>query len=223
MVSGTKLSDLELTLLCLVAEGARYGTEIERLIAERGLREWLSVGSASFYYVLTRLEGQGLLTRAASSTPDQSVYQITDAGRGIVQTAIADLLCQPRSLSEGFSVGLANIGVLRPHQALRALVRHRDSLIHRLSSTEAHWAQRQGETAPGAASSYEAFYTHGIAVMRAELDWLNQYIESWRERYPSADRDETGEHSSATPPTERHRPTEDADRGKHIQKIRKPK
>lgn len=222
MFSGSKLSDLELTLLCLVAEGARYGSEIERLIAERGVREWLNIGSASFYYVLTRLEGQGLLLRGVNGSADQAVYQITDAGRGVVQTAVADLLCQPRSLSEGFAVGLANIGVLKPHQALRALIRHRDSLVRRLNSAESHWAERSGENAPDAASPYEAFYTHGIAVMRAELEWLNHYIEVWRERYPTADRDETGEHSSS-PPTEHHHLTEDSDRGKQLQKLKKPK
>jgi DNA-binding PadR family transcriptional regulator len=52
------LSDVELTLLSLVAEGPRYGSEIEQLIERRGLREWLIVGRDSFYYILYRLEQQ---------------------------------------------------------------------------------------------------------------------------------------------------------------------
>ena len=123
-MSGAMLSDIELTLLSLVAEGARYGVEIERMVDERGLREWLNVGSASFYYIITRQEGQGLLTRVANGDAEHAVFQITDAGRGVVQTAVADLLRQPRSLSGGFAVGLANIGALKPRQVYHALLQH---------------------------------------------------------------------------------------------------
>ncbi len=212
------LSDTELTLLSLVAEGARYGTEIEAMIDERGLRDWLNVGSASFYYILSRLEHQGLLTRAANGDPEKAVFQITDAGRGVVQTAVADLLRQPRSLSEGFAVGLANISVLKPTHAYRALLQHQEALAHRLEATETIWAQHQQAEA---SSSYEPLYTHAIAVMRAELDWLTAFIATWRERHPVIEHDETSEQSSGAA-TEHHRPTVDSDRGKQIQKIRRP-
>lgn len=217
-MSGTMLSDVELTLLSLVAEGARYGAEIERLIDERGLHEWLNVGSASCYYVLTRLEAQGLLTRAANGSAEQAVFQITDAGRGVVQTAVADLLREPRSLSGGFVVGLANIGALKPRQAYHALLQHREALSRRLQTAETRWSERQS----AASIPDEAMYTHSLAVMRAELDWLNGFIAAWSQRHPAVEREETSEQPSSAP-TQHHRPTVAADQGKHIQKIKRPK
>ena len=43
------MTDAELTILSLVAEGPRYGYEIQQLIDQRGLREWLTIGFSSIY------------------------------------------------------------------------------------------------------------------------------------------------------------------------------
>jgi DNA-binding PadR family transcriptional regulator len=217
------LSDVELTILSLVAEGPRFGSELEQLIELRGLREWLIVGSASIYYVLGRLEQQELLTSSPQNgKPDQArtVYQITDAGRGVAQTAIADLLCQTRPLGQGFSLGLANCGILKPTQVYNSLIQHRDRLTHQMHSAEKVWERRQREEMP--TDGTEALYTHGLAVMRAELEWLMHFIEDWRVRHPSIERDDThstDEHAQ----TLVHRPTVKADQGGQLQKIKRPK
>jgi DNA-binding PadR family transcriptional regulator len=217
------LSDVELTILSLVAEGPKYGSEMEQLIELRGLREWLTVGSASVYYVLGRLEQQELLTSTAQHGSDdesRAVYEITDAGRGVAQTAVADLLCQTRPLGQGFSLGLANCGILKPAQVYNALVQHRDRLIHQIHAAEVVWERRQHEEA--LTEGTEALYTHGLAVMRTELDWLTGFTEDWKARHPNVERDETrstDEHAQ----TLVHRPTLDSDQGKRIQKIHRPK
>src|SRR5262249_7516361 len=150
----------------------RYGSELEQLIEMRGLREWLTVGSASIYYVLGRLEHQELLTSTIQNGTDgqtRTVYQITDAGRGVAQTAVADLLCQTRPLGQGFSLGLANCGILKPTQVYNALIQHRDRLDHQMQAAEAVWERRQLEESSNEGA--EALYSHGITIMRAELDW----------------------------------------------------
>ena len=223
-MSGAKLNDVELTILSLVAEGARYGVEIERLIEGRGLREWLIVGSASFYYILSLLEQQGLITGTtkpgAALDPEQTVFQITDAGRGVVQTAVADLLCQPRSLAENFAVGLANISALKPQQAYHALLQHHEALTHRLEMAEMLWARHQSEDS--SSESTEALYSHGIAMMRAELGWLTEFMEAWHARHPVVERDESKDTDEGTQ-TPLHRRTVSADKGKQIQRIKRPK
>lgn len=220
MLTGTTVSDVELTILSLVSEGARYGAEIEKTIELRGLREWLTVGSASVYYILARLEQQELVTRnPAEGEPEKAIYQITDAGRGVVQTAVADLLCQPRPLGQGFALGLANIGVLKPQQAYRALIEHRDSLIKAIEAAEALWERRQRDETPPEGT--EALYSHGISVMHAELNWLQGFIDQWRERHPAAVRDDsqTFDAGVATPV---HRATEKIDPAKQFQRLKRP-
>ncbi|HVU11719.1 MAG TPA: PadR family transcriptional regulator [Phototrophicaceae bacterium] len=219
----SNLNDVELTILSLVAEAPRYGAEIEQLIALRGLREWLAVGSASVYYILSHLEQQELITRSAQPGKDgaaRTVYQISDAGRGVVQTAVSDLLRQPRTMGQGFSLGLANCGVLKPAQVYRALIQQRDALTHQLQSTEALQERREQEDKPSEAM--QAMYSHGIALMKAELEWLNQFITDWRARHPAVERDETAEiDNSQTTPL--HAQTLRANHDKDIQKIKRPK
>ena len=48
------------------------------MIELRGLREWLTVGSASVYYILTRLEQQELLTRTQRADSDPGAHGLPD-------------------------------------------------------------------------------------------------------------------------------------------------
>jgi DNA-binding PadR family transcriptional regulator len=226
------LNDIELTILSLVSEGSRYGSEIEQLIELRGMREWLTVGSSSIYYILGRLEQQELLTSAhrnGETEQARTVYQITDAGRGVAQTAVADLLCQPRTLGEGFALGLANSGILKPAQVYNALVQHHDRLTQQLHAAQEDWERRQSEAAAPEGTPLpdgtRALYSHGIALMQAELGWLNGFIDDWRTRYPNVEQDETHAASAdgaADAPTRLHSPTANLDQGKQIQRIHRP-
>ncbi len=218
-MTGTGLDEIELTILSLVAEAPRYEAEIQQVIEQRGLREWLIVGSASVGYVLGLLHRQELISVAPGEfDPGRTVYQITDAGRGVLQTAVVDLLRQPRPLAENFAVGLANIGVLKPQLAYRALLQHREALAHRLSIAELFWARRQQDETP---EGIRALYTHGIALMQAELDWLDTFIADWQERHPVVMRDTAADaDTGATTPL--HRATAVNDPAKQVQRLKPP-
>ena len=224
-MSGDMLSDVELTILSLVSESPRYGAEIEQVIELRGLREWLTVGSASIYYILNRLEQQELLTsthRADDAGMGHVVYQITDAGRGVAQTAVSDLLRRPRALGQGFALGLANVGILKPAQVYQMLIQHRDDLTHQLQSAEALWSRREHDESPSDGTL--ALYSHGIAMMQAELAWLTGYIDEWLARHPVLERDGAHEtDDSGSPQTLIHQPTLNSDRDKQMQRLKRPK
>jgi DNA-binding PadR family transcriptional regulator len=224
------MTDAELTILSLVAEGPRYGYEIQQIIDERGLREWLTIGFSSIYYVLNKLESQGMLTselRMEGRGPARKIYRLTEAGHGVLQTAVADLLRQPRSLGSGFELGLANLQALKPQQVYRVLTYHRDDLRGRLQAVESSWGHHQQEDAPDVADHIRALYTHSIALMTAELEWLEVFIEDWRERYDLQERNiapEDAAEQSSDPhlaSTIRHQkpPSEPA---KMIQRLRRP-
>lgn len=227
-MSSSMLTDIELTILSLVAEGARFGAEIEQQIELRGVREWLTVGSASVYYILGRLEQQELITSEAPSDATDlahTVYQITDAGRGVAQTAVADLLGQPRVLGEGFALGLANSSILKPAQVDHALTQHLERLTNELQATQAFWARRQHDSVPPS-DNIRALYTHGIAVMQAELEWLKAFLDDWRVRHP-LEEESIGVPAEAlngaeSAKTMLHRATDSLDRGKHMQQLRRP-
>lgn len=222
------MTDAELVILSLVAEGTRQGYEIQQLIDVRGLREWLTIGFSSVYYLLQKLEKQGLIASQTGDLRDtlqpaaHRRYAITGPGRGVLQTAVVDLLRQPRIPGTGFELGLANLDVLQPRQVFAVLGDHRDDLAYRLDHAEQAWTHHQADHDP--AVHIEALYTHSIALMRAELDWLNEFLADWQRRYPgvsdSAENDATVATASQAV-TPRHRsPTPDAI--KMIQRLKRP-
>lgn len=232
MQAQTTMTDAELTILSLIAEGPRYGHEVQRVIDERGLREWVTVGFSSVHYILNKLEKQNLLRselRSIGRTPGRKIYAITDAGRGVLQTAVIDLLRQPRSLGAGFELGLANLFVLKPRQVYQVLMNHRSELSERLAAVRASW-QRQQQTDERVAEHIKALFTHSIAVMHADLTWLDEFLADWAARYPAVKRAEAptedpGADAGAAPsppqsaPTVHHRHTTSPD--KMIQRLKR--
>lgn len=212
------LNELELTILALVAEGPRYAAEIEQMIDDRGLYEWLTVGSSSVPYVLKKLEGQKLLSARAGDDNPTLIYAITEAGKGVLQTAVAHLLRQPRPLGTGIDLGLANLKVLKPALVYQVLVQRRASMRQQLESTEHIWQRHQQEGR--SADDIRAHYTHAITMITAELAWLDSFIEDWARRYPAATPERAPDDLNVT---RIHRRTEPLDPAKLAQQLKRPK
>lgn len=218
------MTDAELTILSLVAESPRYGYEIQQVIDERGLREWLTIGFSSIYYILNKLERQNMVSsrlQPEGRGPARKVYEITEAGQGILQTAVADLLRQPRSLGSGFELGLANLRALKPRQVYQVLQHHRSDLQHNLEAVEKAWQRHQQEgTANG--EHIQALYTHSIALMRAELDWLDTFLHDWKTRFPGVEQVQQPEETDSSSAETRVNPrTRSSDPVKMIQRLKR--
>jgi DNA-binding PadR family transcriptional regulator len=217
------LSEAELTLLGLTAEHPRYGYEIEHIIDERGLREWLSVGFSSVYYILARLEQQALISSHSETDfgghPSRKTFRITAAGQGVLQTALTDLLRQPRVIGTGFELGLANLALLSPQQVYQALLHHQFELHRRIEATHAAWERaRQRSENPST-----ALYTHALAIMEAERDWLASFLQNWKTDYPAVDTGQIPKVDLDDPHiTQRHHQTQ-IKAGKRIQVLKRPK
>lgn len=179
------MTEGELTILSLVAEKPGHGHDIQQLIDERDLREWVAIGFSSVYYILNKLEEQGLVSStllAAGAGPARKFYTITDAGRGLLQTAMQERLSQPRALGSGFELGLANLSAMTPLQAYKALYQHWSALALRLARLESAWEKHQQDRQPQ--EHIRALYTYSIATTQTELEWLTGFLSEWQERYP---------------------------------------
>jgi DNA-binding PadR family transcriptional regulator len=220
------MNEAELTILSLVAEGPRYGYEIQQIIDERGLREWLAVGFSSIYYILNKLERQGMLSsqlRYDVPGPARKVYQVTEAGRGVLQTAVSDFLRQPQALGSGFELGLANVSALNPRQVYKALSERQTELNRRLEIVQKTWERHQREDNP-IPDHVQALYTHHLAVMQAEQTWLKSFLDDWRTRYPAVTREEAPAAKSQgnDDATAIHRRTTPNDPAKMLQRLKRP-
>jgi len=214
--------DAELTILSLVAESPRQGHDIQRIIDERGLRDWLPIGFSSIYYILNKLEKQQMIASAllpAGAGAARKRYEVTDAGQGVLQTAIANRLRDASSSGTAFDLALLNIGVLKPAQVYRMLTYRQQDLRRQLAALNQSWQDRQtrGETSP---SAY-ALFTRNIAMIQAESDWLAGFLSHWEKTYPAVT-----ENSAETPDepdkTQLHAITP-PDRAKRLQKLKRPK
>lgn len=222
------MTEAELTILSLVAQGARYGHEIQQLIDEQGLREWMTIGFSSVYYILNKLEKQKMVTsrlKPEGRGPARKMYEITEAGRGILQTAISHLLRQPRALGSGFELGLINLHVLKPPQVYQVLRQHRDDLRQQIQAVEQSWERQHADNPVDATHHIYALYTHSLSLMKADLAWLDNFMANWLQQYPGADKQPTGEELNADPhkaTTRLHRRTT-PDPAKMLQRLKRPK
>ncbi|GAB4417797.1 MAG: hypothetical protein Kow00106_13720 [Anaerolineae bacterium] len=178
------MTDAELAILSIIAEGPIHGYDLQTVIAERGLRAWTQIGVSSIYYVLEKLERQGLVESTVTQSADDTArrqYRITTAGIGVLQTAIADLIGTPREHADEFELGLAHLPALRPGQVRTALTAYRQELASRLALARERSAALKSAQAP---FHIEAMLSHRIALLEAELTWIERFLAAWEAQAP---------------------------------------
>jgi DNA-binding PadR family transcriptional regulator len=173
------VTSAELAVLSLVAETPRHGYDIERLIVQRGMREWTDIGFSSIYYLLGKMEKAGLVEsevveahagESGQRGPARKVYSLTPAGRVAWREASLRALSVPESRSP-FALGLSNLPSLSSEQASTALREYRTQLLERLAGVEAKRAAQQ---------PLEWFVTElfdfSETMLRAEVEWIDGLI-----------------------------------------------
>ena len=174
----------ELAIIGLVAEGPRHGYQVEQDIAARGMREWTEIGFSSIYYILNKLESAGWLeSRLAEDAqpgkrgPARKVYALTDSGWGVYRAAVRERLAHPRPRSADFALGLANLPVLPPGEVRAALEEQRAALAERMRHVQAKNEEDRQAARGHLPPHVEALFSYSEALMAAELAWLTRFLE----------------------------------------------
>ncbi|MFJ8628484.1 GyrI-like domain-containing protein [Kitasatospora sp. NPDC093550] len=175
------LTAAELTLLGMLVEQPRHGYELEKVIAERGMREWTEIGFSSIYYLLTKLRRRGLIDQAAGSPPGggkaRQVYAATDAGRAACAAAAVEAIAVPHPLFPRVLVGLANQPAIEPEDLLAALDRRARALAERVEEVR-RAASAAGASGAGAPGFVSAIFDYSMGQLEAEQAWLARYRAS---------------------------------------------
>jgi hypothetical protein len=79
------MTNAELAILGLIVERPRHGYEIEKVIEERGMREWTEVAFSSIYYILRKLEKKNLI-HSRLDTHGSDPFLLGLAGMPAIQT-----------------------------------------------------------------------------------------------------------------------------------------
>ena len=174
------MTNAELAVLSLIAEEPRHGYDIEKIIEERGMRDWTEIGFSSIYYLLNKLEGEELieshLSQPGGKGPARKVYRITDAGRQTHREAVRAALSTPKMRSSSFLLGLSNLPMLPRDEVLSALRTYSTETQARLETLKSRLDTRQ-PMVPFVAAMFE--YSEALAA--AELKWINDYIKELEE------------------------------------------
>ena len=170
------MTNAEFAILTLIAEHPRHGYEIERIIEERGMREWTEVGFSSIYYLLKKLEKRSLIESRIEQQPGRGparkVYCITPAGKNMCRQATLEALARPHHSYPPLQLGLANLPGVSVDEALAALRQHRDRLVEQLAYLRGRWeAQRP------LPYFVEAMFDHSLTMIEAEKAWLEKFIK----------------------------------------------
>ena len=111
----SRTNETETVLLGLLYNKSRYGYEVEKVIDERKMRNWASIGFSSIYYVLNKLEKKGLLDSEFVNTdgkPSRKVYSISNDGKTVLKENITSFISQVDKKHSNFDLGLMNLEVL---------------------------------------------------------------------------------------------------------------
>ena len=163
-------SDADIVLLSLLAERPRHGYDLDRVIEQRGYRQWTSLAFSSVYYLLKRLSERGLLEPDEDSQGRRTVFRVTEAGRRELRQAAGERVLAPAPPSAGVLPALNAYSRLDDPALAALLVRRAEALLGRLDELRALRAQVDEEHAL-------AIFDYEILRQEADLAWTRSLLK----------------------------------------------
>ena len=139
------------------------------------MRDWTEVGFSSIYYILKKLEREGLIEghlEEAERGPARKVFRATRAGQEAYHAGVLDVLSVPRRWYSPFLLGLAALPGIPVSEALTALRQYCDALETRREYVQGNWAQQRPLPL-----FIEAMFDHSITVIETEKEWIERLIQ----------------------------------------------
>ena len=167
-------SDADIVLLSLLAEQPRHGYDLDRVIEQRGYRQWTSLAFSSVYYLLKRLSERGLLEPDEGSQGRRTVFRVTDAGRHELRNAASARVLSPAPPSAGVLPALNAYPRLDDPELVALLAQRVEALLDRLDELRALRAQVDEEHAL-------AIFDYEILRQEADLTWTRTLLKENRQ------------------------------------------
>ena len=163
-------SDADIVLLSLLAERPRHGYDLDRVIEQRGYRQWTSLAFSSVYSLLKRLSERGLLEPDEGSQGRRTVFRVTEAGRRELRQAAGERVLAPAPPSAGVLPALNAYSRLDDPALAALLARRAEALLGRLDELRALRAQVDEEHAL-------AIFDYEILRQEADLAWTRSLLK----------------------------------------------
>jgi len=178
------ISDIEAAVLGLICQTPRYGYELEKMIEERGMRNWTERGFSSIYYVLKRLEKRdiiyGKVHAGTEGRPARKTYNITEKGRTAMAEKMRTVLSERARPMDPFDLGIAYYSVLEPEEFGECLCKYRAAIDERIRMLEERIEEMKEKKAP---YHVIALFERPLAHEEAEREWAAAFSERFTDLY----------------------------------------
>jgi DNA-binding PadR family transcriptional regulator len=175
-----------LVILGLLSEKPCHGYELRQEVERRLYATYINLSGGSLYYNLGQLERAGYVEKAWAEQkgryPTRQVYQITPAGREYFQSELRRLLLDTEArdrlfdpLNAALAFGhLLEIEDLR--EALTTQLKWAQKRAEWVAEQQAHWSTQE------IALPQAKIIEHGLAHLRAEIGWLEKFLQDLEKR-----------------------------------------
>jgi DNA-binding PadR family transcriptional regulator len=143
---------VEVVVLGLLAEEPMHGYDLWERYRARGMDGWASVGRASVYQALHRMERQGLISGRAQRGalgPGRRVYRITRPGRDRLRAGLLERFGLGRGEGGESAVALGLAHLLPAEAARHGIAARERAIAARLEALGRHRAGLQGTGGAG--------------------------------------------------------------------------
>lgn len=176
------MTNAELAILSLIFERSRHGYEIDQVIEAREMRNWTEVGFSSIYYILNKLEKQGLvegqLEKPTGKGPARKVYHITSAGLDSYHQATLEAISTPVPPYSAFLLGLSNLISIPTEESIEALSQYRERMVERAEHLRTRWTAARDQVP----FNVNALFDYSMTLINAELSWVTDFIHQLEQR-----------------------------------------
>jgi DNA-binding PadR family transcriptional regulator len=170
------MTNAELAVLSLIIEKPRHGYEIEKVIEERGMRDWTEVSFSSIYYLLRKLAKEGMIAARQEPSegggPGRKVYHATQAGHRQWHDAMLGVLSTPQKRILPLQIGLAGLLNIPSEKALEALQMYHQTLSEQREYVKSRWNIQRGRLQ----FNVHAMFELSISLIDTEIEFLKQLI-----------------------------------------------
>ena len=169
---------LALAVMNLLNERSMHPYEMKSKMKERGHDQVVKIKGGSIYDTVERLERGGFIKSEAPSRegrrPERTVYAITDSGRDELKVWMRELLAEPAHEFPQFAAALAFFAGLEKDEVIHLLQLRTVMLDARIAATDKQLKSVMDDMKVPRLFLVEGEY--GVAMDRAELDWVRRLI-----------------------------------------------
>ncbi|RAR43910.1 PadR family transcriptional regulator [Paenibacillus sp. MDMC362] len=178
------LSNVEFMLLQILAElDQASGYDINKLIDQRGYRQWAHIGTTSVYTGLKKLNGKGMIMSEHSGEksgkgPMPTRFVITDNGTAALKDEVLSSLSTTRERDQRFDLALAALPFIEKDEAIEALRKRLDLLSEALMNIKQTYESQGGARLP---LHVRSLFQHPLNLIESEHAFVMSLIHELSE------------------------------------------